>query len=128
VRYLLDTCMFIWLSVSHARISARAAAAFSEPDAERFITDASILELTIKHSAGRLRMPDMPRRRVPKRLRYFDIRTIPIRDDCIFRSGELPRVHSDPFDRLIAAHAIAGGFTILSPDVPLSLLGASRIW
>jgi PIN domain nuclease of toxin-antitoxin system len=40
----------------------------------------------------------------------------------------LPRVHADPFDRLLAAQAMEHGMTILSPDTPLSLLGASRIW
>ena len=38
------------------------------------------------------------------------------------------RVHPDPFDRLLAAQAIESGMTILSPDAPLSLLGASRVW
>jgi PIN domain nuclease of toxin-antitoxin system len=41
---------------------------------------------------------------------------------------DLPSVHSDPFDRLIAAQAIENNLTILSPDRPLSFLGAKRIW
>jgi len=40
----------------------------------------------------------------------------------------LPRVHPAPFDHLIAAQAIMHGMTILSPDTPFSLLGASRMW
>jgi PIN domain nuclease of toxin-antitoxin system len=36
--------------------------------------------------------------------------------------------HSDPFDRMLAAQAIDAGMTILSPDAPLSGLGASRLW
>jgi len=46
----------------------------------------------------------------------------------ICRSGILPAVHDDPFDRLLAAHAIEEGATILSPDDPLSALGAARLW
>jgi PIN domain nuclease of toxin-antitoxin system len=51
-----------------------------------------------------------------------------LESEAIYRSGELPRVHPDPFDRLIAAQAIMHGMTILSPNTPLSLLGASRMW
>jgi PIN domain nuclease of toxin-antitoxin system len=40
----------------------------------------------------------------------------------------LPDGHDEPFDRLIAAHTIESGSTLLSPDLPLSLLGAARIW
>lgn len=49
----------------------------------------------------------------------------------LYRSGDLDMVpdgHDDPFDRLLAAQAIESGSTLLSPDSPLSLLGAARLW
>lgn len=49
-------------------------------------------------------------------------------DEVIIHSGELPRVHADLFDRLLAAQAIEDGLTRLSPDSPLSALGALRTW
>jgi len=45
----------------------------------------------------------------------------------MYRSGELPRIHADPFDRLLAAQAIEGGLALLSPDTPFSDLRASQI-
>jgi PIN domain nuclease of toxin-antitoxin system len=51
-----------------------------------------------------------------------------LRTGEIYLSGEFPGSHADPFDRLLAAEAIARGMTILSPDEPVSLLGASRMW
>jgi len=53
---------------------------------------------------------------------------LPVTREAIFRSGELPRTHADPFDRLLAAQAIESGLTILSPDLPFSRLGAARVW
>jgi PIN domain nuclease of toxin-antitoxin system len=35
----------------------------------------------------------------------------------------LPDWHGDPFDRLIAAHAIESGSTLLSPDTPARRAG-----
>jgi PIN domain nuclease of toxin-antitoxin system len=49
-------------------------------------------------------------------------------ESVLFRSGLLPAGHDDPFDRLLAAHAIESGSTILSPDTSMGLLGAARIW
>jgi PIN domain nuclease of toxin-antitoxin system len=61
-------------------------------------------------------------------LEFHRLERLRLESEAIYRSGELPRVHPDPFDRLIAAQAIMHGMTILSPNTPLSLLGASRMW
>jgi PIN domain nuclease of toxin-antitoxin system len=65
---------------------------------------------------------------IPSRRKFFQLENLPIDESVIFRSGTLPAGHDDPFDRLIAAHAIESGSTVLSPDAPLSLLDAARIW
>jgi PIN domain nuclease of toxin-antitoxin system len=48
--------------------------------------------------------------------------------EVIFLSGELPRAHSDPFDRLIAAESIHHQVPVITPDEPFSELGAQRLW
>ncbi len=128
VRLLLDTCCFLWLALEPGKISKAASEAFDDPANERLLSDASILEIVIKHSKGKLPLPGEPRAWLPNRLAFFQIQVLPISHGSIFRSGELLRVHNDPFDRLLAAQAIEEGMTLLSPDEPLSLLGASRIW
>lgn len=47
-----------------------------------------------------------------------------------FDAGDSRYLHlyNDPFDRLIAAHAIEHSAILISPDTTLSALGASRIW
>ena len=128
MRYLLDTCTFMWLALPQGKLSAAASMAIDDASSESFLSEASILEIAIKHSSGKLPLPDAPRRWLPSRLEFFRITVASLNPSVLFRSGELPRVHTDPFDRLIAAHAIETGLSILSPDVPLSHLGASRIW
>ena len=92
------------------------------------MSDASVWEISLKHSTGKLPLPDQPRLWLPRRLAFFQVQTLPISHGVIFRSDELPRVHNDPFDRLLAAQALEEDLTILSPDRPLALLGASRLW
>jgi PIN domain nuclease of toxin-antitoxin system len=128
VDYLLDTCTFLWYAQRPAMLSAAAVTALNDPGSGLFLSDASLWEITLKHSAGTLPLPDAPRVWVPEKLAYHQVNAAPLTHDTFFRSGELPRIHSDLFDRLIAAQAMELSLAILSPDVPLSLLGASRIW
>jgi PIN domain nuclease of toxin-antitoxin system len=92
------------------------------------MSQASVLEMVVKHRAGKLTFPESPDKWIPSRRAYFQIEDLPLHEAVIYRSGSLPDVHRDPFDRLIAAHAIQAGCTVISPDAQLSSLGASRLW
>jgi PIN domain nuclease of toxin-antitoxin system len=128
VRYLLDTCTFLWLGQSPARLSAESARLIDLPEHEFFVSDVSVWEVALKHSTGKLPLPDAPRVWVAEKFAHHQLQRLPLTHAAIFRSGELPRAHADPFDRLLAAQALEEQMTLLSPDVPLSLLGAARVW
>ena len=125
---LLDTCTFIWLAMPQNKLSVRATEILNDPANQLFLSEISIWEVTLKHSAGKLELPGQPRQWVPPQIKFHQLSTLPLATAAIYRSGEMPRVHADPFDRLLAAQAIEAGMTLLSPDEPLSLLGASRVW
>ena len=128
VRYLLDTCTFLWHAQQPSMLSPAAVAALNDFESELFVSDVSLWEITLKHSAGKLPLPDRPRVWIPRKLAHHQLQTLSPTREAVFRSGELPRVHADPFDRLLAAQAIESSLILLSPDVPLSLLGAARVW
>ena len=109
-------------------LSPGAIAALDDAASELFVSDVSLWEITLKHSAGKLPLPDAPRSWIPQKLAHHQLLSLPLTHEAVFRSGELPRVHVDPFDRILAAQAIESSLTLLSPDVPLSLLGAARVW
>jgi PIN domain nuclease of toxin-antitoxin system len=48
--------------------------------------------------------------------------------DIALRAGRLVGAHGDPFDRIIAAQALALDITILSLDARLDQFGVYRIW
>jgi PIN domain nuclease of toxin-antitoxin system len=128
MRYLLDTCAFLWMSQQPVLLSATATEVINERSHELFVSEVSIWEITLKHSSGKLPLPGVPRVWIPRKFEVHQFKSLRLEADAIYRSGELPRVHADPFDRLIAAQAMENGMTILSPDIALSVLGASRIW
>lgn len=125
---LLDTCTFLWLALPQGRLSDEATHQLNDPLNRLYLSDVSVWEITLKHSGGKLPLPTTPRLWLPSRLAFYQVQPLPLTHSAIFRSGELPRTHVDPFDRLLAAQAIESGMTLLSPDLPLSLLGASRMW
>lgn len=124
---LLDTCVFLWLALEPARLSKRAVEAINSVP-KRFFSSASLMEIAIKHSAGKLPLPENPRVWATSRLAFFQIDLLPMDAEVVFLSGELPRLHSDPFDRLIAAESLHRNIPVITPDEPISALGARRIW
>ncbi len=125
---LLDTCTFLWLALDPGRISSAAREILDHPGTVRRLSQVSVLEIVLKYRVGKLPLPLPPETWIPSRREFFQLENLPLDESVIFRSGKLSHGHDDPFDRLIAAHAIESGSTLLSPDTPLSLLGAARIW
>jgi PIN domain nuclease of toxin-antitoxin system len=125
---MLDTCTFLWLAFEPGRISNAAKAVLDHPGTVRRLSQASVLEIVLKYRVGKLPLPQAPEDWIPSRRAFFQLENLPLDESVIYRSGCLPNGHEDSFDRLIAAHAIESGSTVISPDAPLSVLGASRIW
>lgn len=125
---LLDTCTFLWLALEPDCISSVAADVINDPDTLLALSHVSVLEITLKHRAGKLPLPAKPESWIPSRRTFFKLDNWELTEDIIYSAGRLPDPHKDPFDRLIAAHAIERSAVILSADQPLGDLGATRIW
>ena len=128
MRLLLDTCAFIWLSREPSQLSQVACDAIRDVENNVYLSDASIWEIVLKYHAGKLSLPVPPRQWVAEHAPFFHIESLPIQTEALFVSGELPPVHRDPFDRLIAAHAEISGMTVVSPDPAFAKLGVDVLW
>ena len=51
-----------------------------------------------------------------------------IDEDSALLAGRLPRIHADPFDRLLIAQAIVHGVTILTPDPEIAKYAVRMLW
>ena len=125
---LLDTCTFLWLAASPDRISSAAAAEIDDEVNTLFLSDISVWEIATKYHIGKLPLPQKPRIWIPSQVDFFQLNQSPIEREAMFLSGELPLVHRDPFDRLLAAQAQTLGMTVLTPDTPIRELGADVVW
>jgi PIN domain nuclease of toxin-antitoxin system len=128
VNAILDTCTFLWLAADPERISPAARSVMDDDLNTFFLSDASVWEIALKHAAGKLPLPSSPRIWVPAQTAFFQIRRLAIEPPAIYLSGELPLLHRDPFDRLLAAQSQCLGMTVITPDQPLRDLGAAVLW
>ena len=126
--YLLDTCTFIWLCADSKRLSKAARNAIDAPSASLLLSDISVLEITFKWSAGKLDLPDPPRLWVESQVEAWALTMQPLGRAEIYRAGELPEHHRDPFDRLLVAAALNLNATILTPDTAIHRYPVSYRW
>lgn len=126
--FLLDTCTFIWLCAQPDKLSDLARSSIDSAGASLYLSDASVLEITLKWGAGKIELPDPPRHWIESQIRTWSLECLPIQREDVYRSAELPALHREPFDRLLVATAINAGATILTPDEALAAYPVSCRW
>jgi len=119
LRLLLDTHVFLWWCADDSRLSEQARTAIADPENEVSLSAASVWEMAIKESLGRLTLPE-PVSRVTVRLGF---RALPITFEHAEAAGRLPSVHRDPFDRMLVAQAWVEGLTLVTHDPAILACG-----
>ena len=128
MKLLVDTCTFLWIASESPRLSKTAAAVFLDRNNDRYLSAASAWEISSKHAAGRLHLPERPDILVPMIREASGIASLDIDEESAFHSGRLPALHSDPFDRMLVAQAIVHGMTILTPDREIEQYAVRVLW
>ena len=128
MKLLLDTCTFLWALSGDAQLSPRATALLRDPDHEVFLSAASAGEIAIKYAAGKLILPEEPARFVPAMRAERGFAALPIDEESALHASRLPRLHGDPFDRVLVSQAIVHGMTILTSDHFITQYPARTLW
>ena len=128
MKLLLDTCTFLWLTAGSREISKTCAELFQDPANEVFLSVVSSWEISIKHSLGKLSLPEPPRTFIPSRRKVYQVDSLPLREDEALQTGNLPQLHADPFDRMLICQSLVRGMAILTPDPLISQYPARVIW
>ena len=62
MRLLLDTCTFLWILAESPQLSSEALDLFTAPENEVYLSSVSTWEIAVKHSLGRLPLPEPSKR------------------------------------------------------------------
>jgi len=112
VRILLDThCLLWWLS-DDPTLGGQAREVISTPENLIFFSAASIWEIRIKQSIGKLDLPE----NFAEVLAGQPFESLAITVEHAHALKDLPLLHRDPFDRLLIAQARLERLTLLTRD------------
>lgn len=128
MKLLLDTCTFLWLVSDPKLLSAMACRAINNNDNDLWLSDSSVWEICLKWEARKLRLPSPPRRWVLEQSQIWQLGSLGIESSQLFRAGELPMHHRDPFDRLLVATAIDSDLTLVTPDPAIAAYPVAVLW
>nr|VFJ60407.1 MAG: PIN domain nuclease, a component of toxin-antitoxin system (PIN domain) [Candidatus Kentron sp. DK] len=116
MKFLLDTHIFLWFIDANPKLSSSARQLIEDPVNERLLSVASLWEMSIKASIGKLRLaltfPEMVENHVDGNA----IELLHVGPEHPETVRTLPFHHKDPFDRLIIAQSQSENIPVLSQD------------
>lgn len=127
MKLLLDTHTFLWFIDDNPKLSA-AAKKLLESDVDLMVSAASLWEIAIKVSIGKLTLTQPFQEFIPDQLTRNSVKLLEISIAHLAVVSSLPFHHRDPFDRLMVAQAISEKVPIVSVDDKFDLYGAKRLW
>lgn len=109
--------MLLWALERSPVLSATTRESIENPDNEVFVSAASIWEVGIKRTKGKLRTV----RDLSPFVNRSGFARLAITFEHASAAAELPRHHADPFDRMLVAQARIEGLTLVTADPKISL-------
>src|SRR5580704_17310108 len=115
MRLLLDTHTLLWAANEPERMSKGTRSLFENPDHELVFSAVSLWEIATKTGRGRdnFRVDAGLLRRSLFDNGYAEL---PMTGAHATAVAGLPRIHKDPFDRMLVAQATVAGLTLVTSD------------
>jgi len=128
MKLLLDTHTFIWAATLDERLSPKARESLLNSDNELFLSTASIWEMAIKSSIGKLILKYPIEQIINEQIQINGLQILAIESAHALAVASLPWRHRDPFDRLLVCQSKLERLTILGKDRVMDDYGVERIW
>ncbi|CAA9392984.1 MAG: hypothetical protein AVDCRST_MAG22-729 [uncultured Rubrobacteraceae bacterium] len=128
MRLLLDTHAFLWFVDGSDELSHAARNLIEDPGNQRLLSVASLWEMAIKVSIGKLKLAISFTELVEREIRGNAIGLLAIRPNHLDELAKLPFHHRDPFDRMIVAQGLTENIPIISRDKAFESYSAKVLW
>jgi PIN domain nuclease of toxin-antitoxin system len=124
MKVLLDTHLALWWEGKHPRLPGQVAELIQNQADAVYVSRASLWEIAIKLSMGRLRM-DMEK--FMGRIEADGFEWLDIKNAHLLAVSTLPVFadHKDPFDRLLVAQSLVEPLVFLTVDPALARYGST---
>jgi PIN domain nuclease of toxin-antitoxin system len=114
LRVLFDTAaLYVAAGVSGLAFTPKVRRTLEHPETERLIGPISLNEIAIKADKG---LSPLTRDHIEKLIFDLALTVLPLTAEHSFKLFGLPPHHSDPFDRMLIATALAEDISIVASD------------
>ncbi len=130
-RYLIDSHIFLWAAETPSELKRGEVAALTDGANDVAVSVATFWELSIKAALGKLSVgsgrpiPDDHFERCAVKLAFAILPVEAAETEYVRR---FPRLHGDPFDRLLVAKAILDNRIFMTRDLKLAAYPGVRIF
>jgi PIN domain nuclease of toxin-antitoxin system len=128
VKLLLDTQCWLWWFAQPNRLNNEAITQIADEANELWLSVASIWEIAIKVSLGKLPIPDPLASYIPRRMSQLGTRPLEIKASHVIQLASLPLHHRDPFDRMLIAQAQLEELTLVTADSMFNQYDVAVLW
>ncbi|MBR4824373.1 MAG: type II toxin-antitoxin system VapC family toxin [Spirochaetaceae bacterium] len=124
--YLIDTHALLWYLRDSEELS-QTARKLIDNEEQIFTSIASLWEIAIKHSIGKLDL-EFTISQIEQLCKQKDISILPIEAKHLDKLRNLPNHHNDPFDRLIICQALSENLGIITRDTIIPKYPVNTVW
>lgn len=128
MRVLLDTQAFLWWIADSGRLSREAHRTIADPVNGILVSAASAWEIATGYRIGRLPGAGAVALDVAGAVAAQGFEPLPISVGDAERAGRLPVLRRNPFERMLAAQALARDLAVVSANAALDHYRVRRIW
>ena len=126
MKVLIDTHILLWFINNDPKLSPKTKVLL-QSDIDIAVSIASLWEIVIKLSIGKLTLPGSIEELFPLQLTLNQIDLLPIEVRHLQALSKLPFHHRDPFDRLIIAQALVENIGFVSVDQVFETYGVKLL-
>lgn len=125
--YLLDTNALLYFLYDSEKLSKKVSDVIYHNDEEISVSIVSMWEIAIKSSIGKLEIKSSISK-IAETCEKERLDILSIKPFHLDEIGRLPRIHGDPFDRLIISQAMAENLVIITKDGTIPLYNVKVLW
>ena len=118
---LIDTNILLWFLFAPEKIKKSAREILEREETIVFASSISLWEISLKFSLGKLQVKEEVMERIIPTIEESGVVVLNPQPQLFASFYKLPRLHKDPFDRLIVWQAINYNLTLITADKNLAV-------
>ncbi len=120
---LLDSHVILWLDTDPRRLPSHVAKRIRQSPDPVYVSAVTSYELSRKYRQGRLPEAEALATNFEPLIKQYEIGVLPVRLDDLQLAARFEWDHGDPFDRIIAAQAVAYRCILVTADAAFHSIG-----